>query len=313
MTDGLLLFSGTAAPVPTKALYGALAILGPFAYGPRPGQPNNCLFLDQLDVVDEATAAEGLRQYRDVRGYTETACGPCEALGYHGQYPDTHWLARGPVAYAEQLERRFRGLSRTLFLLPDIAPWFNGREYDWDAIERDLTPFYSHPAMQAVCDRVVTAWETVVSIEEFARVFDWAKRVYPTKPRDWHNPPGHLSPGLSSEDEQTCWRSAAAHGCTGLQMQAGPPSGAGGDGRTAKEQMQYDLWDMQRRFQGVNSPWGPPILNPQTGEPLTLRYREGVTYDLYWHATPESVAKDWGLAACAVANVLSSGDGYPVP
>jgi hypothetical protein len=307
-----LLFFGAGHPATkphTGPYYGALAILGKYGYGPRPNQENNCLFINELDVIDPDTAARGLRDYL-ARGYSETACGPAVANGYHGQYPDTRWLEAGPVNYANVLKTRFAGLSRSLFALPDFAPWFDHGLYDWDRIEHQLTPFYSHPAVQGAVSRVISAWETYTSIAEMHKVFTWLARVFPTHERFWHNPPGHLSPGNSDENEEACWREAAPY-LHGMMLQAGPPSGEGGDGRTPKEQMTYDLWDMQRRFHGIDSPWGPPVLGAD-GKPLRLYYREGVTYDLYWHATPEAVAQEWGAAAMTVPHVSGALDGFPV-
>jgi hypothetical protein len=132
--------------------------------------------------------------------------------------------------------------------------------------------------------------------------------MVPNVPIYWHNPPGHLSPGTSDEDEQACWRNAAAAGIAGLAEQAAPPSSTDTD-RPPIEQMQYDLADMVRRFRGdPGSPWGGPIVNCD-GATLQVWWREGVAYDIYNGAQPQSIAHTWAQAALSVNGITETGDG----
>lgn len=263
--------------------------------------------MGELDAVwpHLPTTCDRVRTDYRAAGLSHLVCGPVWSdHGYDGEYPLTDYLGH-PERYVEFL--RWWGMPFTLMLLPDSEPYFDGRQWDMGLIERDLTPFYSHPEIQALTTRVCLAYECVVSIANFVPVFDWMLRIFPHATRFWHNPPGHLSPGLSDEDEQECWRSAARHGIDGLMLQASPS----GTALPPIEQMAYDLWDMERRFTGVNSPWGKPILNLH-GQPLTVEYGEGVAYPMYHDAAPQSLAVAWGTKARTVQGVVNTLDGSPL-
>lgn len=282
--------------------------------------------MDELDTiwkVDRTEAQRILDAYLS-RGFNHITAGPAfMATGYQGpiwgvgrqpQYDPTNWVG-DPDGYADFLEwLQSHGLAVTLFLLPDCAPYFDGHGWDWSLVERDLTPLYSHPRLQAIIRRTVLAFEVIVSIAEFAKAFDWQRRVFPNALRLYHNEPGHLGPGLSTEDEQACWRSAALHGCQGLALQAHPPhawSGRNQDGRTVEDQMMYDLDDMQRRFEGRHdSPWGPePICCD--GVPLVCEYMEGTAASIHNHRWPEVIGRAWGELALRVPHITNALDGAP--
>lgn len=225
--------------------------------------------------------------------------------GYDGQYPPTDWRTKLQTIRGLFASINARGMTNTLVLLPDCPPYFDGRrwdlvawDYDFGAIISELAPYLSSAQLE---------WECVTRSADTCDAIRWARRRLPNVPIYWHNPPGHLNPGASDEDEQQCWRNAAAAGIAGLALQASPP---GSDTRLPPiEQMAYDLNDMRRRFIGEpDSPWGPPILGLD-GQPLRVYYREGVATSIYHYESDPSIAHVWAQAALSVPGITESGDG----
>lgn len=322
----------TPFPPPPKQQNGQLVLRVPFApYGPRPGQPNNIFFVDEADVIWDLNPelADALLQPWVARGATGCAAGPIYAAGYHGQYPDTNWIGRGD-RYAEFLTWLVQRIpSITLFLIPDVPPYYDGwtKEYFWDRIRRDLEPVYRHPEIQALAKagnlRVCSQWEQFSSTERMAQVWDWMADVFPDAKRFWHNPAGHGSPCLSTEDEKGGWESAFKHGLTGMLLQGDFVESNDlrhhdietiirlpEDQRNVMEQMMYGLWDIYRRFNGIDgSPWGGPMLT-WNGTPGEVEAFEGTAYGCYWGGIdPMIVGPQWASACRGVTGIMNVNDG----
>jgi hypothetical protein len=287
-------------------------------YGPRPGQKDNVFFMAELDTIwreDRAMAQRILDAYV-ARGANHIVVNTAVACGYHDQYPAHDWRGKADQ-FADYLDwLTAHGLAISLWVLPDVEPYYfneqhptRRRTFDWDAIERDLTPIYSHPRVQAAVERVVYMWEDYQASQEMARGFDYLRRVFAAMKRFWHNPPGHLSPGLGSEEDRRLWDLAALHGMHGLYMQAWPPSDTQNTPeRPPLAQMRYDLWDMVRRFRGVDSPWGAPVLTPN-GMPLDVVWCEGTAFSIYNDGYADTIGAEWARAALSVDGVTDALDG----
>lgn len=303
-------------PAPPAVLRGQFVIetRNPFA-GRFPRAHPNRFFMAELDSVwkeDKAEAQRILDAYKAL-GFNHVPAGTPVDHGYSGHYPDADW--RGDIeGYADFLQwLRQNGVVYTLFLVPDYAPYFLGIHdgFGFDAIERDLTPIFLNPRIQALTLRTATIWEQWAPIAQMGAVFDYQRRIFPNAERCWHNGVGHLSPGGSDESEEGAWRSAAAHGITGFCYQATPPTWQAD--REPIEQLKYDLWDMARRFgigPGVN-PWGLPIRGPN-GQLLTIDFFEGTAYSSYWDGL-FSTGPTWGKAALSVPGIRFALDGSVTP
>jgi hypothetical protein len=309
-----------ALPAPTANLRGQFVIDCPGCpYGPRPGADDNVVFLAELDTIwrDTPDLAERIVQRYLAMGANAIVANTAVAGGYHRDYPAHDWRGRAEQ-FADYLTwLHAHGLSISLWVLPDIEPYYDASCpcFDWDAVDRDLTPIYAQPRVQAAVSRVVYMWEDYQRSTEMARGYDYLRRVFPTQKRYWHNPPGHASPGLSDEDEQGSWRLAAAHGLDGIYYQAWPPSQNPVPGNAVGapiEQLRYDLWDLARRFFGRDgSPWGSAVTKAD-GSPLETVWAEGTAYAIYNHRYPTTVGQSWCAAALAVDGVADCLDGLPI-
>jgi hypothetical protein len=276
--------------------------------------------LDTIWREDRALAQRMLDAYV-ARGANHIVVNTAVAGGYHNQYPAHDWRGQAD-AFADYLEwLTAHGLAISLWVLPDVEPYYYNREhptrprtFDWDVIERDLTPIYTHPRVQAVAKRVVYMWEDYQHSSEMVRGYDYLARVFPDALRYWHNEPGHGSPGLSDENEEMLWRLAAAHGIDGMYLQAWPPSKNPIPGTPVGPpivQLRYDLWDMHRRFHGIDdSPWGvTPILKRRDGTPLDVVWCEGTAFAIYNADYPDTIGDEWARAALGVDGVTDALDG----
>lgn len=307
-----------AKPVATDHFRGQFVIDCPGCpYGPRPGASDNVFFLAELDTVwktDRAMADSILARYLAL-GANHIVVNTAVAGGYHREYPAHDWRGQAE-AYADYVTwLHDHGLAISQWVLPDVEPYYDASCpcFDWDVIDRDLTPIYSQARVQAVVHDAVYMWEDYQHSSEMARGYDYLARIFPHARRYWHNPPGHASPGLSDENEEMLWRTAAAHGMAGVYYQAWPPSQNPVPGHavgTPIEQMAYDLGDLRRRFIGVDSPWGEPILQSD-GSPLEVVWAEGTAFAIYNHGYPDTIGESWCAAALAVDGVTDCLDGLP--
>lgn len=272
----------------------------------------NRFFLAEIDTLwkVDPDAAQRVLAAALALGVTHVMTGPVWANGYAGHYPATDWL--DDVAGFARFYRWLRAqVDVSLVLAPDNGPYYDtqARVFDWRQMDR-LAAFYRQLRTQEgiVLERVVSQWEKWQRRDEARTLFRWMRDLWPEARRYWHNPPGHLSPGAGDEEERQTWQSALDAGIHGLYLQADPYSG--GDGRSPKEQMVYDLTDMVRRARGANSPWGPPLLTTQ-GTPMEIVFAEGTAHPMYWHGATQALAAEWGEAALAVDGVASTLDGIP--
>lgn len=311
-TDVLLLGGGVTPPTPTR-LRGQFMMhtRNPFydqpVYRDRGALPDR-YFMAELDVLwweqpDEARRI--LDQYQAWGGNHIMTGGPW-GPSYANHFPRTDWLSKpdGLVRYLRELASR--GIAVSYVVAPDVAPYYDERAnvFDWGLMERDYDPFYRAVTQQVAFPRVVTQWEKFGFRADMAVLFDWVREHFPNSRRAWHNPPGHLSPGDGSEEERGTWESAIAHGITDFYFQAIAPDERRQPGDLSPyDQMRYDLWDMERRVSGVNSPWGGPLPLTCLGEPLAITYTEGVAHAQYWEDYPDSIGATWGAGALSVAGV----------
>lgn len=296
-------------------LQSALCIIGNYPFGKNPNTPNNVFFMDELDNIPDWWTRI-LDDYQ-ARGYTTIHVGPVVAKAYHGYYPDTNWLGNpeGFKVYLRELRRR--GLRINLVLLPDVAPYYNGRDgWNWDAVNRDLTPFYSDPEILALCEEFQLEWECVATNAEYVTASKWARGIIgpqsgPTNRRlRYHSPPDHSAPGLSSEpiSEAQMWQNVIAAGCSGWALQnasrALPDGQRNEAGRLPLEQFTYDIMDAIRHSDGSYGGWNCPQMID------ALWIMEYMAYFMFWDGYTEAQAREWGAAA-VVTGAVGYGDSGP--
>lgn len=289
----------------------------PFIAMGYPSAKPDRFFMAEIDVLwerDPVAADRILSQYVAMGG-NHVMTGPVRADGYKGHFPDTHWFGR-----AAEFARFYRWLRArvavSMVVMTDIPPYYDdhGKAFYWGAIARDFDPFYAEVRAEGVVfDRVVSQWEQWQPRAVCAPLFQWMAARFPEARRYWHNSvnPPHLSPGSGDEEERGTWESALRY-LHGLYLQADTATAylVNDDGRTPREQMAYDLWDMHRRAVGDHSPWGDPLVACD-GQPMEVVYAEGTAYAMYHNGAGQAVATEWGRTALGVEGVVHSLDGLP--
>ena len=284
-------------------------------YGPRPGADDNVAFLAEIDVIwlHQRNWADRIMERYVELGGTHVLTGPVYADGYASE-PDTDWLSDLPG-----FVRFWRWLGSyvphvTLVVAPDNRPFYMGGDgrpgtFDWGQMQR-LTEFYRRLRQEIAIPRVMSQWEQYGRVADMRVLFQWMRACFPDALRVWHSPPGHLSPGSSDEEDRATWVSAAECGIHGLYLQAAPPHAYSVNefGRTPIAQMRYDCWDMVRRFRGIDSPWGDPIIG-EDGNPLRVWYAEGTAASIYNAHYADIIGDAWGRQALSVDGVEASLDG----
>lgn len=291
-----------ALPVTNPNLNEALVIRGSYPGGYSPSQPNNALFVDEIDNMSGADQDRILDDYQS-RGYTSITVGPIVAKGYHGLYPDTDWRGRLEEYLHFLTKLRERGLRICLVALPDIPPYLNpvgDNEGAWDlpSIQADLEPFLADRRLQALVEEVQLAWEPAAKNAEFVKVTGWLTKVFPNHRKWIHLTPGHGAPGMSYEltdtfTEASMWHTVrdAGDAKLGFASQGNQREFADDqrnkDGRLPLEQFAYDVMDALRHCAGTYGGW--PILQ--------YWVREFAAYFLF-HDTPRYFTEDelrvWG-------------------
>lgn len=298
-------------------MHGQFVIRSPFApFGPRPDTADNLAFMAEIDVVWERNPDQAQRILDDylALGGNHVMTGPAWANGYNGDYPKTDWLSN-PAKFVKMWKWLSAQVQISYVVAPDNGPYYNdhARTFDWAAMDR-LAGFFRSVSGDVEFPKVVSQWEQFQFRAEARKLFQWMRDLFPNAERIWHNPPGHLSPGDGSEEERATWESAAQAGIHTHYMQAhqiNDWTGKNRDGRTTKEQMQYDLADMVRRMRGVNSPWGGPIMT-EHGAPIKTVFNEGTAYAIYNQGFDPSVGAEWCAAALAVDGITECHDGLPL-
>lgn len=316
--------TGLTNTAPTSNLRGRMVIRLPFenqfiALGQKNAKRDR-FFMSELDSLwrlSESAAQRVLDHYKSL-GYTEVPVGPVVEYGYNGQVPDTDWR-NDPDGFARFLIwlKVKNGMAFTLFVLPNMAPWWKGGRNGWhlDLVRRDFKAIYTHPVVQALTTHVNQCWEEVARIADMCAVFDLLTEWFPNAERGYHNPTGHLGPGESDESEEDSVRECAAHGMTLLDIQTHPPNddkfrnplhpGINEDGRDCLGQAAYDVRDMQSRVQGWStSPWrekGPVLA--LDGKPVRVRQRESLAYEDYGENPPYDRGPEYRAAMLAIPGV----------
>jgi hypothetical protein len=253
--------------------------------------------MDELELRTDAEVDHILDVYCQDLGMTQVCLGPGYAQVYdHHDQPPIDWTAHDILPLARKLAAR--GLHITLVALPDCAPYFDGRAWDFGLIDRNLGPIYQQLHAEGLIGSVRLEWETCPANSQMCQGVQWLRGIFPPDvPIYYHNPPGHLSPGLSSEDEQGCWRAFLAAGGSGLDLQSDPPNSR----PDALQAMLQSLWDMRRRATGTDgSPWGPPLLT-NLGVPMVVRNAEYSAYAVTHGDLPWATAQEFGRQGMTVA------------
>ena len=286
-------------------LKSSICIIGKYPYGPKAtrGSDNQPFFMDELDVVGPEYWDTILTDYK-ARGYNTIDVGPIVANGYDGDYPPTNWVgnADGLVTYLTKC--RQMGLRINLVLLPDCAPYYNGRDgWDWDAVERDITPVVSDPRVVALVEEWQLEWECPATNEQYCKAATWARRFVPANQNIWYHPePDHSAPGMSSEpiDEPTMWRNFVAAAGVNCGIAAQFASRGITDDVLAFESFKRNVWDIIRHCNGYGD-W--PVIK--------CWIKEYYAYFLYHtrFGYTEEDAKRWGAEVIAQGSMF--GDGGP--
>ncbi len=278
-----LIFGGSAPPV--TGLRGGIVIY-------VDGHPQ---FMDELELRTDAEVDHILDVYCNTLGLNQICIGPGYAFVYdHHDLPPIDWTKQDPLPLFRKL--RARGLHITLAALPDCQPFWDGRVWNFSLIDQYLGPIYRTLQNEGLIDSVRLEWETVAEGSVMCAGVRWLRTFIPVEIEIlYHNYVGHLSPGLSWEDEQQLWRNFLAAGANGIDLQCGTPYSR----PDAMQAMLYDLWDLRRRALGINSPWGGPLLTNQ-GVPMTIRNAEYAAYDLMHNQLPWSTAQAYGAAGLTV-------------
>lgn len=294
----------TVTDAQLRAFRGAISTtLMALPCGPRPNQADNILFTAEFgsSCFDQATRAKMIETYR-ARSYTHWSIGPIESAGYSGQFPQQDWTTNGD-GLADLLEQLWRGGEiPILFLLPDTGFCADGQSIDWGCVESRLTPVYSSPRFQALTRIVVLAWEASYTNADYIKGVEWMERVFPHARRYLHFESGHAAPCRGSElaesggpiaNEGACWKPVASHIHGFLAQNTWTFGGENlDDGRTAKQQFLYNLFDMGRRLVMCETGW--PCVGAD-GKPLDVVNFEYGSYYVYRHgASFVQQAIEWG-------------------
>ena len=296
-----------------------LPFVNPFiALGTSSAKPDR-FFMSELDSLwrlDRAAAQRVLDHYKSL-GYNHVPVGPVIEYGYSGQVPDTDWRD-APDLFAEYIVWLCvdNAMAYTLFVFPNMAPWWKGGNRGWDfqKIEAEFAAIYTQPIVRALTRNVAFCWEEYTYIAGMCEGFRLLVKWFPDAERSFHTPPGHLGPGDGSESEEDSQRKCADAGMTTLDVQTRPWTDLENfdqlgvrnhDGRTPFEQAAYDVNDMQRRAVGApDSPWrdrGPIIA--RDGKPIRIRYMEGLSFEDYWTDPPYDRGTEYRAAMLSINGV----------
>lgn len=281
--------------------------------GPFPAGRNNCFFMDELDNFPDWWTR--ILDAYQVQGRNAVNCGPVVAAGYHGLgYPDTNWLGNveGYKVYLRELRRR--GIRIKMAMLPDIPPYLieigqNYYRWNWELVERDLTPFYSDPELLELVEEWQLEWEVWAPNDEYVKAAAWARRIVgpPRSPTDrrirYHNPAGHSAPGLGWEPltEGEMWQNCfnAAGGNFGWSMQ----DGSYPDFDTFKAAVKDGI----KHAKGFN---GWPVMIDPNGQWDFYDMMEYIAYFQTWGDATYQQGQEYGSAALA-EGAVNVGDGGP--
>lgn len=246
--------------------------------------------MDELEQFSDADVTRLLDQYQ-ADGFTSITLGPAFALGYHGQYDDTNWMADPSRIISIMRTCKARGLGITLVVFPDCAPYFDGRVWDWAAIERDLTPLYSRPEFQQMVDMVQMEWEILCANAEACKAGAYCARVFPhALVYFWHTPPAHSAPSLSSEPitEQEAWDNLDA------AVKAVRPDAKTGWG-AQDDSIYHDEWTQEQKMEN----FAESVRSMVAHFPGIVKWmREYLAYAIYhWNWSVDGGPRNWGTVA----------------
>ena len=275
---------GEAEPVERPGTKGAICIY-------VDGKPQ---FMDELELLDNDAQDRVLEVYTSL-GLNQICIGPAYALIYdHHNDPPIDWATYDPLP----LLRKFKelGLHTTLAWMPDCPPYYTNGGWDFGLYLDRYGKVFEAINAERLVNSIRLEWETLATNDDFCIATQLASAYFPGVPIFYHNPVGHLSPGLSSEDERVCWELFLKAGGTGIDLQCGTPYSR----EDALAAMKYDLWDMRRRALGSSgSPWGGPMLT-QAGVPFTVRNAEYSAYDIFHNNLPWNKAQFYGQTGMGV-------------
>lgn len=297
-------------PLETRArIRGAMwTARGPLPYGPRPGQPDNCICIDYYECFPRADRQRIRQLYIADRGYTHAPMGPIVDPGYHGELPPTDW--RDPVAFEDvylssALELEGAGCRVIHFLRPDRS--VAGLDWTVADLDRELTPLFSTATAQAAMGIVCLGWEPgpryFYDNAWWVEMCRWMARVFPHALRLIHMVSDCDAPVGGDDDRKGItngqgWANVAPdiHGF--LAQYGGYVSGQ--SAAAFIPNLQAAIADLTRRFATggpdgtwpTSSAWGP-------GQPIRVYAGEYAAFRDYWENAPESEATAIGDAAMA--------------
>jgi hypothetical protein len=308
-------------------------VRGPWAYGPRPGQPTNITALEYFYAYGSdpknltQTQKDMLATYKK-DGYTHMCFGPINAQSYHGMYPDT--LFTSPEMFEVWLDwlQVFwdNGLAPICFLHPD------GASFD------DTVAMYDHlirhnPRAQKLMRIVVPAgWEPTRydwSSYTWAKYFEWVRDLLPNALRLLHTVPDVDAPcgkdergddeadaaaGNPTKDVRVnAWRRVCPliHGWLNQSARFEDP-----DVHNDPNNPQYTSFEnwanmFSKTYSGSyydrfhNGYAGWPTTSAWGNEPIYIYAGEYCSYWEYWYDRPYDEGVKWGNRAMSVG-----ADGY---
>lgn len=281
-------------------------VQGPFAFGPRPGDPSNVMHAPEYDVIDDIDERSLWRAAFAARRYARWPVGPIlEVPSYDGNYPSTDWTRDQSVFLARMDELIADGFVLNFHAIPDTPPARVGNggsaaEPNWEWLDRVLKPIYQSAAFQTRFREVTIAWEPEWTSATWVRAARWVRECFPDALIWAHMPPGHSAPGMGNEGEADCMHAIAPF-INGIRFQSGqfgdrdfkPNDDGTPSRRTRLQQFLREVWDICRRLKFGVGDWPTTGHN---GAPLVCDASEYLSYWVYHNRATEAEAVAWGRA-----------------
>lgn len=286
-------------------------------WGPRPGQPDNCICIDYYECFPPEQQAIIKAAYIEERRLTHAPMGPLVDPGYHGQLPATDWRGNPAPYFAGALDLERNGCRVIHFLRPDrdVA----GLAWTVDDLDRELGPIFRSPQAQALMRIVCLGWEPgpryYYDNAWWVEMTQWMARTFPHALRLIHMVSDCDAPVGGDDDKKGItngqgWANVAPYIHGFLAQYGGYVSGQ--PVNVFIPNMQAALVDLRRRFSDPSygpggdwpkfSAWGP-------NRGISVYAGEYAAFLDYWQNAPESESVEIGAAAlaCGATGFLDGG------